>query len=441
MNFRFQVVASNYHKGRLKIVYEPYDFLGADEAEYNTNYTYIVDIAEAKDFSVKVGWGQEYAFKDHFIPGIPQDSMFRNDGQKPGHNGGSPIGNGFLSVYVVNELTVPNSSIDNDIAVNVFVSMCDDFEVAVPEFRFLENTSWLRPPNASTFLVPQSGVEEQADAENTKQPSAPMHTETDADMAPCVEPTDRTLDVYFGESIQSFRSLLKRYSLHQQLPAPVESEPAGPVTWVSTQYYFPFHRGYDDNGFWNIDGTGFSICKMTLLNYITPAYGGFRGGIRWKTHLWSDQPETGTYQRVQRQQEQSPNSEFLNDLDVSSNLNVARGLNDSSTSGNNGMFAQASNVNPVMEFEIPSYTPWRFLPSKDSNWTSRNSGTQYDNSTTPQYKWSTLYDLQPNDVLVRDSYCAGADDYSCFFFLGAPILYSYSVPEGPGVGNFIDSGI
>lgn len=438
MDFRFQVVSSNYHKGRLKIVYEPFEEI-SNTTEYNTNYTYIVDIAESKDFTIKVGWGQEFGFKEHFIPGIPQASMFTVDGTRPGHNGNSTIGNGFLSVFVVNELTVPNSSIDNDIAVNVFVSMCDDFEVAAPEMQHIEATTYLRPPLA--LLDPQSGVEEQADAENTTNPSRPVHSEVSATLAPEITtPNDHTLDVYFGETIESFRALLKRYCLHQQLPAPIQSEPAGPVAWYSQNYYFPFHRGYDENGFWEIGGQRYSISKTTLLNYLTPAYAGFRGGIRWKTHLWSDKPGTATYQRCQRQQEETAAGEFLSDLDVTSNLSVAEQLDEVSRSGGDGMVAQASAVNPVLEFEVPSTTPYRFLTPKDSNWLVRTTGAKYNNDTTPQWRWDTVYDLEPNDVLIRSSYCAAGDDFSAFFFTGAPILYRYFTPSGSGAGNYQDVG-
>jgi hypothetical protein len=60
MEFRFQVVCSNYHKGRLKIVYEPYFF--GSTGEYNVQYVHIVDIADTTDFTVRVGWGNPKPF-------------------------------------------------------------------------------------------------------------------------------------------------------------------------------------------------------------------------------------------------------------------------------------------------------------------------------------------------------------------------------------------
>lgn len=144
MRFRFQVVASQFHKGRLKIVYDPFAGQGN---EYNTNYTYIIDIADQKDFTVRIGWGNQLAYCGHDQPG-------RDD---PPY-GTFPLGtiplsraNGVLKVYVVNQLTAPNTADANpDIFVNVFPSMCEDFEVANPTCEHIENYGFFPYPTAST---------------------------------------------------------------------------------------------------------------------------------------------------------------------------------------------------------------------------------------------------------------------------------------------------
>jgi hypothetical protein len=68
------------------------------------------------------------------------------------------FGNGVIGVYVVNELTTPNSTIDNNIEINVFVSMGDDFEVFVPDDYFQFFT--FKPP-VEGGLRAQSGMEMQ----------------------------------------------------------------------------------------------------------------------------------------------------------------------------------------------------------------------------------------------------------------------------------------
>lgn len=143
MEFRFQIVASQYHKGRLKVVWDPYY---PQSNEYVTNYTWIVDLAEEKDFTVKVGWGNQLGYCAHDTPGVSSPPYSTSlIGAIPGANA-----NGILSVYVVNELTIPNSTIDNDISVNVFTNMCDDFEVANPSSNQLELYSYFLPPQEAS---------------------------------------------------------------------------------------------------------------------------------------------------------------------------------------------------------------------------------------------------------------------------------------------------
>lgn len=447
MDYRFQIVSSNYHKGRIKIVYEPFDF-AAVTAEYNTNYTYVLDIAETKDFTVKIGWGQTEGFRKHSPLGADPSSVFRGDGVNVTYAPDDFIGNGILNVYVVNELTIPNSLVNNDIQVNVFVSACDDFEVAAPDMSELQTASYLPPPTATRAgatqavvpekparkprrqtLQPQGGIEEAGDKDSTPEPSTPMHEDVQLTMASTPTQSDNTLSVYFGESIQSFRAIIKRYCLHRQFPIDTNNGaiPPGPTTWISHQYYFPFHRGYDPNGFWTIGSSFYSLSQMTLMNYIVPAYSGFRGGVRWKSQVWGTALPTA-FHKVQRLQTTQRQSEQVNPITYSNNLEFALELEVSATSGGEGLHAQSLINNPVLEYEIPSTTPYRFLPAKDNNWTDR-SGAKYAKDTTPMSRWESFFNLTTGGAIVRSDFCAGAEDFTTFFFTGAPILYKYDAPS------------
>jgi hypothetical protein len=119
MEFRFQIVASKYHKGRLRIVWDP-NYQA--NSEYNLNYQEVIDINSISDFVFKVGWGQPVSY----LPVIsPTTEDFGNVAIQ------QRIGNGVLSVFVVTDLTVP-TAVDAPVIINVFTRMCDDFEVAEP---------------------------------------------------------------------------------------------------------------------------------------------------------------------------------------------------------------------------------------------------------------------------------------------------------------------
>lgn len=79
MRYRFMIGCSSFHKGRLKVVYEP-NTLSSNE--YNTNYTQIIDLADRTDFTIEVGNGQEHTLLTHCQPGIdlPADVFLQGSG-------------------------------------------------------------------------------------------------------------------------------------------------------------------------------------------------------------------------------------------------------------------------------------------------------------------------------------------------------------------------
>lgn len=136
MRFRFNVVASAYHRGRIKIVWDP-DF-SPDEAGdvYNTNYTTIVDISNDKDAVVDVGWGQNYSY-------LPCGGLRLPKFSTDAYTDRDEYCNGTISVYVVNGLTSPGPTA-SDISVLVFTSMLEDYEVAAPDASIFHSSTGLK---------------------------------------------------------------------------------------------------------------------------------------------------------------------------------------------------------------------------------------------------------------------------------------------------------
>lgn len=271
MKFRFQFVCSSFHKGRVRLVYDPNELaVGADE--WNVNYMEVVDLAEKHDYTVSLGMGQSTTYREHFLPGTDVDTSIFNT---------SPLslnatkGNGVLNMYVVNTLTTPNSVANNDIEVNVFVSAGDDFEVAVPDAYF------------QNFVVkPQSGLELSSSSQTAVVPetlsapeqNAPMQ-EASTNIAVASYAHENTNLVYFGETIKSFRTLLKRYNKWRIL-----GDFTSAAVSVRMQFNaFPFLRG-------NVSGAvdtragpaSYNYCNTVMLHWVTLMFNGWRGSIRYK---------------------------------------------------------------------------------------------------------------------------------------------------------------
>lgn len=417
LNFRFQVVASNFHRGRLRVVYEPYGPTAA--LNYNENYNRVIDIAEEKDFTVSIGWGAQTSYAGFKRPGRVNPPYGKNHVTVPGPQGTSgPDNNGHLSLFVVNDLTVPNSTVDNDIQVNVFISAGDDFEVAAPWSVAIAPLTHFPPPP----LVAQSGVE---DVEQTSEPSAPMQTSTES-MAAIIDTADPTTHVYFGEEIKSFRQCLKRYNYHHIVGPGVG---AGEAWWKLRFPAFPYPRGGEPTA--PVNGK-YNYSRMTMLNYLVPAYTGWRGGLRWKSQYHPGvqdaagaDPTMGSLDLpfVARRSsfysfpyENGVTARIWTGTPEDVAFNDQVGIPDTWE----GASATSTRQNPVLETEVPYYLPYRFTPAKWS------SSTQVS-ATLDQAKQSVLeLTVGINEDLgspVITNYVSTAEDFSTYFFTGSPVFY------------------
>eukprot|EP00997_Jenningsia_sp_PLL12_P009099 NODE_5_length_6398_cov_171.445267_g4_i0.p2 GENE.NODE_5_length_6398_cov_171.445267_g4_i0~~NODE_5_length_6398_cov_171.445267_g4_i0.p2 ORF type:complete len:898 (+),score=9.12 NODE_5_length_6398_cov_171.445267_g4_i0:3343-6036(+) len=478
MRFRFQIVCSAFHKGRLKVVYDP-EFLASNE--YNTNYLEIVDLADKTDFTIEIGNGQETTLLPHALPGF--DSVTEIYSTTP-YAVGAP-GNGVIGVYIVNELTTPNSVVNNDIQINVFVSMGDDFEVFVPDNHFqrfvfkpqsggggggggrLQSQSGREPSIGKQIrdlssqiqemqvnrprqtaqrakliqelknlvkgirqFPPQSGSEIVPESENTAEPSAPQQEQADS-VGPGKTNHEMINLVYTGESITSFRPLLKRYNLHENLGY------AGFASYrvrFGRRCMFPYLRG-------NVDGAvhvtaasdPYNYCNTVLMHWVTYAFSGWRGSIRNKflpSGLIAGAENLAYY--IQRAPigtlEFSEGAAGVGSISSESDTAYTGVVNDSfvsfpgdtqQLSGVNGAVFQHGSINPVAEFESPYYSPFRFSPGKDEN---KTGFATFEESF--DYR---IFGEAPSTMAISKFVAAG-EDFQVYFFTGLPVMYYEEVP-------------
>jgi len=422
MKFRFQIVASAYHKGRMKITFDPSYPLSN---EYNTNYTYIIDLAKERDFTVEIGWGSEKGLLDHRQPGIDPIPYRESPlGADPGN-----YANGIVSAYVVNDLTVPNSTANNNIEVNVFVSTGNDFEVFGPSADNIENLTWFVPQMGEVFSpqMAETTAMSQPDSDMTKREDEPMKEEPSTTLAATLSDQDNTACVYYGDPVTSFRQCLKRYNYHTSI-CPFQFINKHCVLDVRNSD-FPYYRGYAPGAVHRTTvptaQTPYNYCKMTLLNYVTPAFSGRRGGLRWKyfrvgflaedTHsliVARDSDPASGYEQVQT---------VLIDQNDGSSYERVRQLEMLSPHGWDGAYATSTRHNPVVEAEIPFYTNYRFFPAKMADMTSDAGDFRHYHRI-----WS--------DVRATDSYASCiicyvsvGEDFNLGFFTGAPV--AFRVPQ------------
>lgn len=419
LKYRFQIVCSKFHKGRLRIVYDPVG--NAITPEYNTAYTTIVDISDTTDFTIDVGWGQIDPYRKHLNPGFAP--AFGSD-RLTYNSSSTGVGNGTLSVYVLNELTVADSTTNNDIQVNVFISACEDFEVAVPVTDTIRNLRL----TTSTAVEPQA---EEISEEQMKLDSAPVLKESVNTVGNMIgTSSDPTNLVYFGESIKSLRQLIKRYNAFTLFAGDGFNSD---VDIKAVLGAFPFFGGYftgviRDRFSYLESGVPYAPAWMTFLNYVSCAYGGRRGSVRWLFDATELNVNNKVHVTVQREKTNSHWS--YTGLQRAANVwllsQKADTMNFLEPTTHDGALLNYQDMNSIIQWEVPYQKNKRFVPAKRkvlasaevNDWDEGHCVTV----SGPQFGLNRAYGT---------FHVAAGEDFSCFFFLGAPIFYlELEVPGG-----------
>lgn len=421
MKFRFQFVCSGFHKGRVKVVYDP-NFVSSNE--YNTNYIEIIDIAQKQDFTIELGNGQIRSLLTSLTPGSDPISIAYGTTAL----GLNSKGNGVLSVYVVNELTTPDTTAPRDIEVNVFVSMGDDFEVFVPDKRFQRYA-----------FKPQSGLEAQSGIEAagaTHDHDSPPQQASAEVLGVGTTNHEDLNKVFIGETIKSFRPLLKRYALHSMLNATLNSDRR---SLYGRRSAFPFLRGGVSSAV-HLDSLGNPInyCNTLLMHWVTMAFAGYRGSIRWKiAPTCFIRPDNLPIINVERDISSrfyvngrtamfTPTNEsqigFQGALDSSLPLPETN----KTLGGFNGMTLANGFINPNIEFEVPYYSNDRFLPGKREDYTAGFGDIELN-------VWDYKIFVRGENETTFAAYAATGEDFQVYFWSGLPQVYYEPSPPSPSV--------
>mgnify|MGYP003574277802 FL=1 len=424
LRYRFQIVASNYHRGRLRFIWDP-NYIVEPTSNYNITHSTIIDIADERDFTMEIANGQDFTLLESIRSGFPTVSTADSFGTstftaKRLSTSGIPEHNGTLGVYVLNELTVPDSEVNNDVQINVFVSAGDDYEVAVP----------VDDLQAFAFK-PQSGLVEQADP-TTTEPSAPLQYNS-VQFTPEITESPNFNSVFTGEAIASFRPLLKRFALHTTL----QDFPTGTLeesVIAGTLPAFPYLRGNVSGAVdATVNTTPYNYANTLLLHFVTAGFAGWRGSMRWKflPRGYYDafrsaayvarnraEPSITKFARVRREQLDARSfSEGASGGTAEFPYSVATTANSQAPPvGSMGTAYTHCHVNPALEVEVPFYSSYRFVPGKVEDYTT---GSNTFTGPGLDYRFYTV--TRPSACI--DCHCAAGDDFQVYFWTGLPRMY------------------
>lgn len=443
MSFRFQVVASGYHRGRLRVVWDPN--ATAVLPEFAVQFTKIVDITEERDFTIDVDWGQNA----HYLPNTGAVSAATGKFGAANLTARNDAANGTLSIYVLNELATPNSTANNNITVNVFVSLKDAeyAEASGPPLNLVPMYSATAQPYP--VLAQDVPSEDQEIQGSTLVPHAGEDAETDAmpecDTAPPevmggtdIVPEDAL--VFFGDRVLSIRQILKRYTMHSTFYL-ATTVTTNPTVFLLAQTDVPAPYGYTNDGGGSgraQAGASTAPCNYAFPSWLTffmPAYAGMRGSMRSKYHVTStDKLDMGLF-TIERGLKKVGNDQISTvNVGVASQSGYQQAMRLNTGPLGRGAVATPASVQPVLEVEFPYYETVRFDDPR--------------NFTIPSIYYGGVLADHPNNpftschqLVVRagvgatainvDRLVSVGEDFSLLWWQGMPPLVNLTVPTPP----------
>jgi hypothetical protein len=310
-----------------------------------------------------------------------------------------------------------------------YVSAGEDFQVFVPD----DSIKDYAVESLGFAFEPQSG-EMKADKIDDNEVDMPLQ-QTSKDLGATIVSPNLN-QIYTGERIVSFRSLLKRYSRYVSLALNFTDTAHTELMKSNARFpAFPPYRG-SGAGLTNLPSTGDTtenVVNMTWLHWVTLAFQGHRGSVRWKLVPIGGNgdsvrinAERGTSRDGKRNYLQR-NDTTITNTGTSSVLNnyyvykqVAGAFQHQNVTDLAGGAISSGTVNNVAELEIPYMHNFRFHPGKRISWTTPNRDRYgYDNIFNVEV---TYISQQTKANIHMEAYIAGGEDYTTYFFTGCPPL-------------------
>lgn len=386
ITFRFVVATSDYHRGRLRIVYDP----NVTSPSYGGAYSRIVDISETREFEVTIGWNREKQWLENkHITEYSDNVNFNNEPAVEFVNL-DKYSNGVLSVYVLNSLTQPNDADTGTKYVNVFVKGGPDLEMAA----LSNNSIWnIKPKTADLSSESEDLRSDEEEIVFLSEVEDLMPDESLKPIGSTKEMPELTL-IHFGETFHSIRDILKRYSPYENIADTGTGLTASFLLWDLDKWDFP-----------RPDNRPTQYRLNTLLTWFSYPYVAWRGGVRYKllhnTAGLGTQTNLGDVMSVVR----------LND--PGNEQNSITTAADRFIRTVNGATITHTQTQPCLEYELPFYRPVRFANPRFTG-----------NSDYKHEIWveGGSFDTLGNETRQLKSYVAAGEDFSLVWLLSTPIM-------------------
>lgn len=421
ITYKFKLIKSRYHTGRLIITWDPD---GVPSTDYETTtLVRVVDLQHEEEVVVTIPFKQAHAwcttgtFLNNFSNGaVPTVTVDPN-----AHNG-------VISVRVLTTLTGPSVSPEIDIL--CFMQGGDDLEFAVPNEL---------PGNLSAYTIQSEDVTESLITDSAG---------ADEDNTVCI--------VTVGERVASLRPLLHRTSFLEIQPlgnpktADATFVPTGNQNCVNYFWRVPRGYGYTDDGlYWAqktlaVGNAAFNFVTVHPLSWVMNLFAGYRGGIVHHFNIQDAGLGPITYFAAERDGRDPILNPFINarnrfttNTAPGNGSSMARQAITTTSSvgrrsrGARGMSVTNCLTQSALSVVSPQYSRWRFRPAFEPvRDVYPSTGSPEDESIRVDATFRCAAPTANDSAWPSiEHYVAAASDFDLIFFVCTPTLYVVDVPN------------
>jgi hypothetical protein len=423
---RCKIVCTKFHKGRLKISYDPVYDIGTNDPPENSVYTQILDIGENDDVEFRIPYHQALAWLNvrnantpGWSPGLPSNPSDQR------------FDNGMLTVRVLTALTAP---VSGSVGLLFFVRGADNFELANPSDRVnAQATSGNQVPS---FFALQ--------AEDTVD----VVTKVISLGPPAMNMPER-YGLNFGECVSSLRTLLHRASVIDIVP--MTAAATGTTGYFQKTFHrMPYTPGYDPsmpvttapNSVAIGSSSPYSFNNMHIMPYVASPFVGYRGSTNVYVTPVVDRYGSLDDARVSRVTTTGRTFaaytyglfQTVSAYGASASAQ-ARALDVTSLPpGPAGMATTSNRTNATLTFNLPDYNGFNFSLVNPSTYLSGSAsdGTDRQGASYQATFRSTVASDNNQQVAMFVSEASAGPDFTCLYFLCVPTMdYVLNIPVPP----------
>lgn len=455
MEVKIQVVASRYHRGRLRFQWQPEFDLSQD---IQLGYNHVVDISDTKEFHLKLPYVGVEGFKDvyGFESGDPSSAVAPN------------YFSGNLNIVVQNVLGAPSVE---PVQILIWTRCGPDMKFTSPDLDRIRRCSVT--PNPAPALdnrpAPSREISDKPksltvhDIKHAKEQASGATTELgEAAENETVMITffDDSLHpeydlAYFGDPVRSFRPLLKRYTFETNFSPDTGLATLNRNDLSMAIPAWPLMPGwYNNNGSWqnNLGTVTYNVTNCHLANYLSVAHLATRGSFRvllspsnsdriqgFSNPLVSrfTYPENGSTPFYGNVVQFIPNADTLGAKSATWLIfGDEGGTQHPFRERKSGKGGQVFNWDPssgMIQVEVPYYHPYKYSTNMGAFFDQTLSSTNQAIGTTctQGVKVSMSADIggaQPTAANIGfDVYKAAGEDFTCSFFTGVPYMHEFAM--------------